>query len=73
MIQLLYDPRDDPYHKRVGSQILYWLDDLGAIPLNEAGPGSCAGTAHENVFKSVAARLRGEFGDLRGDHLGGPL
>jgi hypothetical protein len=26
----------------------------------EAGPGSCAGTAHEDVFKAVAARLRGE-------------
>ena len=25
----------------------------------EAGPGSCAGTGHETVFKSVAARLRG--------------
>jgi hypothetical protein len=36
VIQLLYDPRDDPYHERVGSQILYWLDDLGALPLDEA-------------------------------------
>lgn len=26
----------------------------------EAGPGSCAGTAHEAVFKAVASRLRGE-------------
>jgi hypothetical protein len=26
----------------------------------EAGPGSCAGTAHEQVFKSVASHLRGE-------------
>jgi hypothetical protein len=26
----------------------------------EAGPGSCAGTAHEGVFKAVAAKLRGE-------------
>jgi hypothetical protein len=37
-MQLLYDPRDDPYHERVGSQILYWLDDLGAVPLDEADP-----------------------------------
>jgi hypothetical protein len=36
--QLLYDPRDDPYHERIGSQILYWLDDLGAVPLGEADP-----------------------------------
>src|SRR5207302_2221054 len=35
---LLYDPRDDAYHERVGSQILYWLDDLGAVPLDEADP-----------------------------------
>jgi hypothetical protein len=37
-LQLLYDPRDDAYHERIGSQILYWLDDLGAIPLGEADP-----------------------------------
>jgi hypothetical protein len=35
-MQLLYDPRDDPYHERLGSRILYWLDDLGAVPLSEA-------------------------------------
>jgi hypothetical protein len=28
-MQLRYDPRDDPYHERIGSRILYWLDDLG--------------------------------------------
>ena len=37
-MQLLYDPRDDAYHERIGSQILYWLDDLDAIPLGEADP-----------------------------------
>jgi hypothetical protein len=35
-MQLLYDARDDPYHERVGSRILYWLDDLDAVPLEEA-------------------------------------
>jgi hypothetical protein len=35
-MQLLYDSRDDAYHERMGSQILYWLDDLGAVPLGEA-------------------------------------
>jgi hypothetical protein len=35
-MELVYDSRDDPLHERIGSQILYWLDDLGAIPLNEA-------------------------------------
>src|SRR5262245_107613 len=37
-MQLFYDPRDDAYHERVGSKILSWLDDLGAVPLDEAGP-----------------------------------
>jgi hypothetical protein len=36
MIQLLYDPRDDPYHERLGSKVLYWLTDLDAVPLDEA-------------------------------------
>jgi len=31
-MHLLYDPRDDAYHERTGSQTLYWLDDLDAIP-----------------------------------------
>jgi hypothetical protein len=35
---LLYDPRDDAYHERIGSQLLYWLDDVGAAPLTEASP-----------------------------------
>ena len=39
----------------------------------EAGPGSCAGTGHEAVFKAVAQRLRGEEPALRGDAVGGPL
>ena len=36
MLQLRYDPRDDAFHERIGSQILYWLGDLDAIPLDEA-------------------------------------
>src|SRR5262245_13558937 len=39
-MQLAYDPRDDPYHERLGSQVLYWLDDLGAVPLAEADPAA---------------------------------
>jgi hypothetical protein len=34
-MELLYDVRDDAHHERIGSQILYWLDDLGARPLDE--------------------------------------
>src|SRR5262249_10259088 len=39
----------------------------------EAGPGSCAGTAHETVFKAVARRLRGEREAWVGNAVGGPL
>jgi hypothetical protein len=39
----------------------------------EAGPGSCAGTAHEQVFKAVSRRLCGEVAELQTDRLGGPL
>jgi hypothetical protein len=39
----------------------------------EAGPGSCAGTDHEAVFKAVARRLRGEEPELQADALGGSL
>jgi hypothetical protein len=39
----------------------------------EAGPGSCAGTAHEMVFKAVARRLRGEVVEAQGDSVGGLL
>jgi hypothetical protein len=39
----------------------------------EAGPGSCAGTGHEAVFKAVARRLRGEEPELQADGVGGPL
>jgi ATP-grasp domain, R2K clade family 3 len=37
----------------------------------EAGPGSCAGTAHEGVFKAVAARLGGGQLPFRPDAVGG--
>ena len=37
----------------------------------EAGPGSCAGTAHEAVFKTVASRLCGNKLPLRSDLIGG--
>jgi hypothetical protein len=39
-MDLLYDPRDDAYHERLGSRILYWLDDLDALPLDEADPAA---------------------------------
>ena len=37
-MDLFYDERDDAAHEARGSQILYWLDDLGAKPLAEARP-----------------------------------
>lgn len=39
----------------------------------EAGPGSCAGTAHEEVFKAVASALLGVALVLQGDTVGGRL
>ena len=39
-MSLFYDPRDDASHEARGSQILYWLDDLGAQPLLDARPDS---------------------------------
>jgi hypothetical protein len=46
-------------------------ETAGAWLFIEAGPGSCAGTAHEAVFKAVAARLRGEAYPVRSDAVGG--
>jgi hypothetical protein len=39
----------------------------------EAGPGSCAGTAHEAVFKYVAMLLNGEAPAISGDRHGQPF
>jgi hypothetical protein len=61
MLQLLYDSRDDPYHERVGSQIVYWLDDLGAVPLSEAD-STCDGFLFTGArpiedYRELVARL----------------
>lgn len=37
-MNLFYDERDDSVHQRRGSRILYWLDDLRAIPISESEP-----------------------------------
>jgi hypothetical protein len=57
--QLIYDPRDDAYHERIGSQILYWLDDLGAVPPGEADPAS-------EGFLFAGARPIGDYRELVG-------
>ncbi|OWK40248.1 ATP-grasp domain-containing protein [Fimbriiglobus ruber] len=44
---------------------------IGGWVFIEAGPGSCAGTAHEGVFKAVAARLRGDRVNIIADAVGG--
>jgi len=56
-MQLLYDSRDDAYHVKVGSQVLYWLDDLGAVPLDESDP------AREG-FLFAGARSIDDYRDL---------
>jgi len=39
----------------------------------EAGPGSCAGTAHESVFKAVVHKLLGHASPPFASTTGGPL
>lgn len=60
-MQLLYDARDDAYHERVGSRILYWLDDLGAVPLEEANPSQegflFTGARPIEDYRELIARL----------------
>jgi hypothetical protein len=60
-MQLLYDLRDDAYHERVGSHILYWLDDLDAAPLDEADPTQpgflFAGARPLADYRELVARL----------------
>src|SRR5262249_39083183 len=60
-MQLLYDPRDDAYHERIGSQILYWLDALGPVPLDEADPAVegflFAGARPIDDYRERVARL----------------
>jgi ATP-grasp domain, R2K clade family 3 len=61
VVQLLYDPRDDAFHERIGSRILYWLDDLGAVPLGEADRNSpsflFAGARPVEDYRRMVARL----------------
>jgi hypothetical protein len=60
-MDLFYDPRDDHYHERIGSRILYWLDDLGAVPLDEADPEAAgflfAGARPLDDYRLLVARL----------------
>jgi hypothetical protein len=60
MLQLLYDPRDDAYHERLGSRLLYWLDDLDAVPLGEADPAAAgflfAGARPIDDYRHLVAR-----------------
>lgn len=56
-MQLFYDPRDDDSHESRGSQILYWLDDLGAKPFSEA-------KSHEAGFLFAGARSIADYRQL---------
>ncbi len=53
MTTLFYDPRDQAFLERRRSRRLYWLDDLGARPIDEARPDepgflfSCASTIED--------------------------
>ena len=48
-------------------------DKRGAWHFLEAGPGAVAGTAHEGVFKYVAAKLVGQDKRMKGNDVGGPM
>jgi hypothetical protein len=56
-MQLFYDERDDKSHEARGSQILYWLDDLGARPLTEARAG-------DSGFLFAGARSMADYRSL---------
>jgi hypothetical protein len=58
-MDLYYDPRDDAYHERIGSQILSWLDDLDALPLDEADPAAAG-------FLFASARPIDDYRELVG-------
>src|SRR5262249_29119999 len=53
-MELFYDERDDKFHEARGSQILYWLDDLGGKPLTEA-------RADDEGFLCTGARPMADF------------
>jgi hypothetical protein len=56
-MDLFYDARDDSFHERIGSRILYWLDDLDALPLREA-------EADAEGFLFTGARPIGDYREL---------
>jgi hypothetical protein len=56
-MHLFYDERDDKSHEARGSQILYWLDDLGAKPLTEA-------RTDDSGFLFAGARPMADYGSL---------
>jgi hypothetical protein len=59
VMELFYDERDDAAHEARGSQILYWLDDLGAKPLKEAD-------ANDHGFVFAGARPIEDYRNLVG-------
>jgi hypothetical protein len=58
---LFYDERDDRFHEARGSQILYWLDDLGAKPFTEA-------KASDAGFLFAGYRSDADYRQLVGQH-----
>lgn len=58
---LFYDERDASFHESHGSQILYWLDDLGARPLKEA-------TVADEGFLFAGARSIDDYRRLTASH-----
>jgi hypothetical protein len=63
VMELFFDERDDAVHESRGSQILYWLDDLGAKPINEGRPDDVgflfAGARPIEYYQQLVARFPG--------------
>lgn len=60
-MRLFYDARDERVSERRGDRRLYWLDDLGAVPLAEARPDDAgflfAGARPMDDYERLVGRL----------------
>lgn len=63
MPKLVYDVRDDILFEQRGMRNLYWLDDLGAVPLTELDPD-------DEAFLFAGARSIEDYRKLTADYPG---
>ncbi|MEL6106737.1 MAG: ATP-grasp domain-containing protein [Planctomycetota bacterium] len=60
-VKLFYDTRDDPLFEQRGMRNLYWLDDIGAVPFEEAA-------ADDEGFLFTGARSIDDYRQLIANH-----